>query len=87
MTNPAPHFDLGNLADAMDLLYAGRRDQAKILRTAIADRKVRRPQHDVDRIEAPLPAMFRIAQILHVMKQRRDELPRWLVALAEDGDK
>ena len=81
----SPHLTLRQLADDMKLAHAGRRDQAEIMRTQIAEHKSRRTPHDVERLEAQLPTLFRLARSLHVLNERRAEIPRWIVALLEDG--
>ncbi len=80
-----PRFELRELAEAIDLLRLGRQAQARILRQQIADRRSRRPLHDVENIERGAVALERAAVVFARLAKRRDELPRWVVALCEEG--
>ena len=74
---------LGALVDEATLGFIGLRDQIEILE-AKTGRGTRSPE-ELERMRQRCRERHRIAIGIRELSKRRTELPRWIVALFEDG--
>lgn len=79
----APKIPLGSLVDEATLGFLGLRDQIELLE-AKTGRGARSPE-ELERMRQRCRERHRIAIGMRELAKRRDELPRWQVALFEDG--
>lgn len=86
MTEAPQKFSMQGLADSVELLRAGRVERVALLRRQIGAREVRRSLDDVARMEKAIPTLERAALVFKTLAANRDNLPRWIVALIEDGE-
>ncbi|PWB94696.1 hypothetical protein [Methylosinus sporium] len=79
----APKMPLGSLEDEATLAFIGLRDQIEILEAKTG--RGSRSSEELERMRQRCRERHRIAIALRELAKRRDDLPRWQVALFENG--
>jgi hypothetical protein len=84
MTDAKPFISIDNLANEAIIHHAGFRDQIEILE----EKKWHgaRPPEQIAHMRERLRLAYRTAYALDQIKRHREELPRWVIALFENGE-